>query len=205
MEPRLLAAPLALDVDGVIVAPSRTGGGSAHLERDLGLPVSQLQQHFFRPHFEDVLHGRAPLHERLAPVLARIAPHLRPQQLVDYWFAHDAHLNHGLLDQLAALRSQGLALHLATVQEHLRAHYLWHTLGLRERFDALHYAADLGWAKPADGFFAAIEQRTGYRGDELFFIDDKDANVQAARARGWHAAVWTGGQSLASLMADAGV
>jgi len=96
-------------------------------------------------------------------------------------------------------------LHLATVQEHRRADYLWRTLGLRERFDAMHYAADLGWAKPAAEFYAEVEVRTGFAPAELFFIDDKVANVDSARACGWNAAVWTGEHRLVDLMNEAGV
>ena len=134
---------------------------------------------------------------------ADIAPHLTCDQLCAYWFENDSHLDHDLLDQLAAFRAQGYALHLATVQEHERAAYLWNDMGLKDRFDAIHYAADLGHAKPADGFYAAIEARTGYAPGELFFIDDKVANVQAAQARGWKAALWTGRERLADLMAGA--
>jgi putative hydrolase of the HAD superfamily len=192
---------LMVDVDGVIVVHPDPKGWSVNLERDLGLPAQRLQEAFFKPHFGDVIHGRAELHDRLGPVLEEIAPHLSVEALTAYWFEHDAHLDHGLLDQLAKARAAGLELHLATVQEHRRADYLWRTLGLRDRFDAMHYAADLGWAKPAPEFFTAIETRTGYAGRELFFIDDRAENVEAARSRGWNAAVWTGRQSLAELMA----
>src|SRR5436853_7917342 len=110
-----------VDVDGVIVVHPDAKGWSVDLERDLGVSVERLQQTFFKVHFGDVVHGRAGLHERLAPVLAEIAPQVSSQQLANYWFAHDAHLNHALLDELAALRARGVALHLATVQEHERA------------------------------------------------------------------------------------
>jgi putative hydrolase of the HAD superfamily len=61
---------------------------------------------------------------------------------------NDSNLNHDLLRQLGGARHRGLKLHLATVQEHERADFLWQKLGLSEQFDAIHYAADLGWAKP---------------------------------------------------------
>jgi putative hydrolase of the HAD superfamily len=196
---------LMVDVDGVVLVHPDPKGWSVNLERDLGLSAERLQQMFFKPHFGDIVHGRAGLHERLGPVLAEIAPHLSSEALVTYWFEQDAHLDHDLLDQLAEVRSRGIALHLATVQEHQRADYLWRTLGLRERFDAMHYAADLGWAKPAQEFFAAIEARTGFKPAELFFIDDKPDNIEAARTRGWRGAVWTGKRRLADLMREAGL
>ena len=194
---------LMVDVDGVVVVHPDPAGWSTNLKRDLGLAIELLQEKFFAPNFHDIVHGRAALRDRLAPVLTEIAPHLSCDQLCAYWFENDSHLDHDLLDQLAAFRARGYALHLATVQEHERAAYLWNDMGLKDRFDAIHYAADLGHAKPADGFYAAIEARTGYAPSDLFFIDDKAANVLAAQARGWKAAVWTGQDRLADLIARA--
>lgn len=192
-----------VDVDGVVVVHPDPGGWSANLERDLGLKVELLQSAFFGPHFGDIIHGRAALCDRLAPVLEEIAPHLTCDELCAYWFEQDSHLDRGLLEQLAAFRAQGVALHLATVQEHERAAYLWDAMGLKDHFDAMHYAADLGHAKPAAEFYAAIEARTGYAPADLFFIDDKAANVEAAQARGWRAALWTGQDRLADLIGRA--
>lgn len=189
-----------VDVDGVVVAHPHPQGWSVNLERDLGLSVRRLQDEFFKPHFSEIVHGRAGLRDRLAPVLADIAPHLSCEQLIAYWFEQDSHLDRRLLDDLAAIRAEGVELHLATVQEHERADDLWRRVGLSAHFDAMHYAADLGWAKPSPRFYAAIEARTGFRPDEIFFIDDKPANVEAALARGWSAAHWTGRDRLADLI-----
>jgi putative hydrolase of the HAD superfamily len=196
---------LMVDVDGVIVHPAHAGGWSERLEADLGLPVAALQDHFFRPHWGDVMLGRADLHDRLGPVLAEIAPHLTSRQLTEYWFAHDARLDETLLADLDQWRAAGLEVHLATVQEHHRARYLWDTLGLRDRFDGLHYAADLGSAKPDPAFFRAIETRTGLAPGELLLIDDKIANVEGARACGWRGATWHGTCSLAAVLGDQGL
>jgi putative hydrolase of the HAD superfamily len=195
---------LMVDVDGVIVVHPHPLGWSAHLERDLGLARNTLQAAFFEPHFNEVVHGRAPLRERLEPVLREIAPHLTCDQLIEYWFAHDSSLNLDLLQQLGEARRRGLKLHLATVQEHERADFLWRKLGLSEQFDAIHYAADLGWAKPAQEFFAAVERRSGFAAEEIFFLDDKIENVEAARKRGWRAVLWTGENTLEELLKGAG-
>jgi putative hydrolase of the HAD superfamily len=193
---------LMVDVDGVIIT-SRPGGWAVGIERDLGVSIALLQDHFFGPHWPDVMLGRAGLHERLGPVLARHAPHLTSQALADYWFARDALLDEALLADLAALRATGLPIHLATVQEHERARYLWETLGFRDRFDALHYAADLGAAKPDPAFYAAIEARTGLAGADLLLLDDRLANVEAARIAGWKGALWDGTASLADTLPGA--
>lgn len=191
---------LMVDVDGVIVVPP-PGGWGAGLERDLGVPVALLQQHFFTPHWPDVVMGRAGLHERLAPVLAVHAPHLTSEAVAKYWFEADARLDQALLRALEALRAEGFALHLATVQEHERAAYLWDTLGLRARFDAMHYSADYGCGKPDPVFFDAVAARTGLAPSEMLLLDDRTDNVEAARAAGWRAALWTTGADLGQLLA----
>jgi putative hydrolase of the HAD superfamily len=194
---------LMVDVDGVIVMP-RPGGWAVDMEADLGLSRAAISEHFFAPHWDDVVMGRVGLHERLAPVLARVAPHLSSERLAAYWFEKDAILDQALLDDLAKLRATGVALHLATLQEHLRADHLWTVLGLRDRFDAMHYAADLGCGKPDPAFFARIEERTGFAPHELLLLDDRPMNVEAARAAGWGGALWDGTERLATVLARAG-
>jgi putative hydrolase of the HAD superfamily len=188
-----------VDVDGVVIVP-RPGGWAAEMERDLGLPVETLQAHFFKPHWDDIAHGRARLHERLARVLADHAPHLTSRRVAAYWFAQDAQLDHTLLADLAALRKTGIGLHLATVQEHERARHLWDTLRLRDCFDAIHYSADLGCGKPDPAFYAAVEARTGFVPADLVLIDDRAANVEAARAAGWGGVLWDGTRRLADVL-----
>ncbi|HEV7659341.1 MAG TPA: HAD-IA family hydrolase [Allosphingosinicella sp.] len=191
---------IMVDVDGVIILHPDERGWSANLERDIGIPAATLQAAFFQPHWEDVSHGRASLRERLAPVLQSISPHVTCDALIDYWFSNDAHMNHALLAELAAIRAGGIEVHLATVQEHERARYLWEELDLRSRFDGLHYAAELGCSKPAASFYKSIEVRTGFRPRDLFLIDDLIANVEGARMCGWAAALWTGKDTLRSLV-----
>ncbi len=191
---------LMVDVDGVIIVPRR-GGWAVDLEVDLGVSREVLAEHFFAIHWEDIVLGRAGLHERLTPVLAKIAPHLTSEALTAYWFAKDAQVDTRLLEDLATLRAAGVELHLATVQEPLRADYLWTRLGLRDRFDAMHYAADLGAKKSDPAFYAAVQARTGFAPAELALIDDTAANLDVARACGWGGAHWTGETRLPDLLA----
>ena len=198
MIPKLL---LMVDVDGVIVHPVHQEGWAAQIESDLGISRAELQSEFFAPHWHEIVHGRADLLEVLEEVLHNIAPHLNAKVLMDYWFSRDSRLDEALLGQLAELRTQGVTLHLATLQEHHRARYLWNTLGLSMRFDAMHYAADLGAAKPDLAFFRAIEVRTGRPSADHFLLDDRQNNVDGALAVGWSAGLWDGSRTLAEILA----
>jgi putative hydrolase of the HAD superfamily len=193
---------IMVDVDGVLLVHPDATGWSGHLERDLGVSADDLHRHFFDVHWGDIICGRAKLRERLAPVLMNLAPSITCDQLIEYWFSHDAHLNGDLLGELDVLRSCGFKIHLATVQEHERARFLWERLGMQNHFDGLHYAADLGCAKPELAFFQLIERRTGLLPNEIFFIDDRIENVEGARKAGWRAAHWTQETNLMDLLSD---
>ena len=190
---------IMVDVDGVLIDHPSGDSWSVDLEKNCGLSAAALQTAFFSRHWDDVIHGRAPLRERLGPVLCAIAPHLTCDKLINYWFSHDAHVNETLLEELASLRADGLEIHLATVQEHERARYIWEELDFRSRFDGMHYAAELGYSKPSASFYRKIETRCGFAPQELFFIDDKPANVEGALLSGWAAALWTGRNTVRSL------
>ena len=105
---RLSIKAIMVDVDGVLVVHPDKRGWSVNLERDLGVPASKLQAEFFEQHWDDVIHGRVSLREGLSPVLQIIAPHVTCDQLIDYWFENDAHVNDALLAELAAFRANGI-------------------------------------------------------------------------------------------------
>ncbi len=192
---------LMVDVDGVVVV--RPGGRrwDADMEMDLGVKPADMQAKFFDPRFHDIVRGRADLEPQLAEALADFAPHVTARQMMDYWFAKDSRLDHQLLEDLAGYRAQGVALHLATIQEHRRADYLWTTLKLGERFDDLHHSARYQVAKPELAYFRAVEAQVGLSGFDLVLIDDSMNNVEGARAAGWRAVQWTGQERLADVLA----
>jgi putative hydrolase of the HAD superfamily len=191
---------IMVDVDGVLVTHPNADGWSANLENDLGIPPALLHDGFFRRHWDDVVHGRAALRDRLALALAEFPPSVSPAALIDYWFKNDAHIDERLLAELQHLRNEGFELHLATVQEHERAAYLWDRLALRDSFDGIHYAASLGYSKPDHAFYRAVEAAVQIPPAAIFFIDDKIENVEAARECGWTAALWTGNSTVRELM-----
>ncbi|BBK32381.1 putative hydrolase of the HAD superfamily [Stella humosa] len=184
---------LLLDVDGVLVRgrPSDGRYWSSTIDQDLGLDIAVLQREFFSTHWDDVLTGRAALDERLAPVLARIAPHLTVDRLTEYWFAQDSRLDHRLLERVARARRHGMTVHLATNQEHRRARHLMEELGLSAHVDGIFHSAALGWRKPEPAFFAATTTKLGLEPAELLLVDDLKENVLAAAAAGWATVHWT--------------
>ncbi len=53
--------------------------------------------------------------------------------------------------------------------------------------------------------YAAVERDSGLAPDALLFVDDKSENVEAARARGWHAHLFETAAGWADCLVDAGL
>ena len=60
-------------------------------------------------------------------------------------------------------------------------------------------------AKPDPRIYQIVEERSGRSGGELFFTDDNVANIDAARARGWDAHVFTDAADLERRLVAAGL
>lgn len=191
---------IVVDVDGVLVVRSNGVGWDEYLERDLGISPGDLHREFFAVHWDDVVRGRVKLRDRLTLVLNTLAPNVTCDQLVDYWFSHDAHVDQDLLGELSELRQRGFSVHLGTVQEHERARYLWESVGLRDHADGMHYSAELGYVKPELDFYRRIEERIVCSPSEIFFIDDRAENVDGARSAGWNSTLWTREAKLVKLI-----
>lgn len=73
------------------------------------------------------------------------------------------------------------------------------------QFDGLVVSGREGTVKPEPRIYEIMEQRTGKKGEDLFFIDDRDYNIQAALGRGWGGHVFDGDvANLKAALAEAG-
>ena len=74
-------------------------------------------------------------------------------------------------------------------------------------FDDIICSADVGMAKPERRIYALAAQRLGLPAEECVFIDDLEANVDAARDAGMHGVCFRIdlGHSLEAQLADLGV
>jgi 2-haloacid dehalogenase len=59
-------------------------------------------------------------------------------------------------------------------------------------------------AKPDPRIYELVERRSGRRSGDLFFTDDNPANIEAAKARGWEAHLFTDAATLEAQLNGAG-
>lgn len=60
-------------------------------------------------------------------------------------------------------------------------------------------------AKPDQRIYEIVERRSDRTGAELFFTDDNPANIDAAKARGWDAHLFTDAASLKAQLVSSGL
>jgi HAD superfamily hydrolase (TIGR01509 family) len=71
-------------------------------------------------------------------------------------------------------------------------------------FDGYVFSYQVGAMKPAEAIYASMEQEAGRVRADLFYLDDRPENVEAARARGWRGHVHTDAPSSLTALRDAG-
>lgn len=74
-----------------------------------------------------------------------------------------------------------------------------------DRFGDIVVSGHEKCAKPDPAIYAISEQRFGLPAEQLLFVDDKQENIDAAKARGWHGHVFTGADGLEQALASHGL
>lgn len=92
---------------------------------------------------------------------------------------------------LRSLRAQGVPVHALSnfgVESYAYAKTVYPELDL---FDLEFISGHLKAIKPDPEIYAQLEAETGLSGTELVFFDDREDNIAAAQARGWHGFAFT--------------
>jgi len=118
----------------------------------------------------------------LEAILRRWQCNVNIDDALDIWTLIEP--DHEVLAMVRQLQGQGHRVCLATNQQRHRARYMSDVLGYKNLFDASFYSCDIGHAKPDRSYFLNMMDQLGAKAGQLLFIDDKDANVAAARELG---------------------
>jgi putative hydrolase of the HAD superfamily len=107
------------------------------------------------------------------------------QLMADYWRWYVGSLDQALFDWFAAQRPQFRTGIVSNSGPGAReAERCW---GFEDITDDIVYSHEVGLLKPDPRIFALAAERLGVLPEEVVFLDDVEANVDAARASGWHA------------------
>jgi putative hydrolase of the HAD superfamily len=102
----------------------------------------------------------------------------------------------GTVSLVRRLKAVGWPLHFLSNMPEPYARYLERTHDVIAWFDTGLFSARAGVNKPHAAIYHQLQRGTGLAAHELLFIDDHAPNVDAARALGWQALVFTGADAL---------
>lgn len=110
---------------------------------------------------------------------------LADELMDDFWLWYVGALDEPLFDWFAARRPAQLTGILSNSGPGAREREAcWR---FAEVADDIVYSHEVGLKKPDPAIYALAERRLGVEPQEMVFLDDVTANVEAARAAGWHA------------------
>lgn len=92
---------------------------------------------------------------------------------------------------LQELQSAGHGLHYLSNMPEPFADHLERSFPLRQWFESGLFSGRVKQSKPGAAIFELAEQRFEARPEQLVFLDDHPANIDAARARGWTAVLFS--------------
>ena len=105
--------------------------------------------------------------------------------MADFWRWYVGTLDGALYDWFAAQRPDRLTGILSNSGPGAREAERLH--GFDDITDDIVYSHEVGLAKPDPAAYELTTRRLGVEPGEVLFLDDVEANVEAARACGWHA------------------
>ncbi len=170
-------------------------------------------------HARHAFYDRLPLDEmnldgdraKLEPAVAALAEAYPDDAvLILAWWAGWDRMCGGLIDEMVSLRNDlraagtpCWALTNFAADSWERGVKMYPAL---DQFDGLVVSGREGTVKPEPRIYEIMEQRTGKTGADLFFIDDRDYNIDTAKERGWGGHVFDGDvAALKAALSEAGI
>jgi FMN phosphatase YigB (HAD superfamily) len=93
----------------------------------------------------------------------------------------------GTIALQAELRQRGFKTYIFSNTNDLAIEHVRRKFPFFENFDGYIFSYEVGGLKPDPEIYVAMEVMTGRRGADLIYIDDREENIEAGRARGWRA------------------
>jgi epoxide hydrolase-like predicted phosphatase len=192
---------LVLDIGGVVYRSWPDEAFHARWAARIGCDVETLQRRFWAGDDWRLAElGRISADENAARLAARLGveTELAREMIFDGWASQP---DQALAAVVGSLRAAGTRVAALTNSTSTEAQLLARP-ELARLFDLAISSADAGLRKPDPALYRHAEARLGAAGEALVFVDDVEANVEAARALGWRG-VWfrSTGQAVAEIAA----
>jgi putative hydrolase of the HAD superfamily len=180
---------VAWDFDGVLNRSWAEGADtwSRDFQRATGQSLQSYYEHVFAESFHRVITGHEDVRDRVTNWVNKTGAAMSAEEILAWWFAKDARPDHETLALMTDLTARGVRQVIATNNEARRTRYITEDMGFGARVERVFASGHIGVMKPDAAFFAHITDALAIAPADILLIDDREANVLAARKCGWHA------------------
>lgn len=91
-----------------------------------------------------------------------------------------------MIDLQAEFGRRGLPTYIFSNTNELAVRFMRAHFSVLSRFDGYIFSYEVGAMKPNEVIYQALETLSRLSGSQLFYMDDRPENVEAAIARGWY-------------------
>lgn len=142
----------------------------------------------------DFERGKISEKDFIAQMLEWLEHKITAEQFVRYWSSIFS-LNTDVISLLPKLREK-YKLYLLSNTNSIHQRYGYQHYDFLKIFDKLFLSHEVGFVKPEEGIYRAVENFSGLPSEEHIFIDDIAEYVEAAKLLGWDGVQFTGYENL---------
>jgi HAD superfamily hydrolase (TIGR01509 family) len=105
----------------------------------------------------------------------------------------------------ATLKRRGIPTYIFSNTNDLAIEHIRRNFPFFSNFDGYILSYEVGAMKPHPKIYEDLEKMAGKRGAEILYLDDRQENVDAGAARGWHVILQTGPEKSRAAMEKLGL
>lgn len=188
---------ITFDLDGVYF----TEDSFKNFKNSLPSSVDQSKLDFLSKSESMMAFKRGELTEDQFWSLARteLSINLSNQQIFDLIY-NAYEVNQNVVDYVKKVRSEGVKTCICTNNFPTHINALNKKFNFLSDFDIQVFSYEVGAVKPDSKIFQTLIDKSGVKPEEIFYADDKEANVDAARSLGINAIVFTNFEDFVSSL-----
>jgi putative hydrolase of the HAD superfamily len=188
---------IMLDIGGVVLDTEKSFRAIYEdFGKKIGLPPGKSEE-FHERYIARMLSGKMSARQFFRVLRKKFLLREKERELMDLWVGvavRRSKVNKQLLRVLARLQKTANIVALSNITEMRMA--VDERLGIYHYFDRLFLSCQLGMRKPHKRIYRYALKHLKVRPEQVLFIDDKEANVAAARELGMNTIRFTGDATL---------
>lgn len=182
---------IVFDMGGVIYDSPKAFASAAKF---LDVTLDELLDAYFID-FEEVEVSKKHYHEKVQDIITHLKKTHNPTEVASVLFDLDMYVKDTLY-LISQLHNSGYKTALLTNTWHGITNEVTAKLKEYRLIDKIFDSSDIGMRKPNKEIFDYLEENTGVNGRDIFFVDDRDENIEEAKKHDWQTFLYSLGDDL---------